>query len=163
MTNPRDTCSSKGWDGSRGFDPLDRSGQETFPGWHRAYLRDFERALIEAPCLSDGDPKPKSSRFTNPTMKMAITLATFPIFRRPNHIFFVFLCDIPMVCPLLMAHCSRKKRHIELFCYPDPGRDKRQSVIDKHWLINWGVPSQIVGINQNCTSNETTRGFGTQG
>ena len=62
-----------------------------------------------------------------------------------------------------MAHCSRKKRQIELFCYPDPGRDKRQSGIDKHWLINWGVPSQIVGINQNCASNETTRNFVTQG
>lgn len=32
-------------------------GQETFPGWHRAYLRDFERALIEADKAlnNDGD------------------------------------------------------------------------------------------------------------
>lgn len=78
------------------------TGQETFPGWHRAYLRDFERALIEAPCLSCSEvlgpeaQKIQKSRIyqvhTNSTMKMAITLATFPIFRRPNP---YILCDIP--------------------------------------------------------------------
>ena len=80
MTNPRDTCSSKGWDGSRGFDPLDRSGQETFPGWHCAYLRDFERALIEAPCLSDGDPKPKSSRIYQSHYENGYNFGHFPNF-----------------------------------------------------------------------------------
>ena len=42
-------------------------------------------------------PEAQNPGFTNSAMKMAITLATFPIFRRPNHIFFVISPDMPII------------------------------------------------------------------